>query len=314
MPAKSEQVLDQAIAWHLMVPSMNDDQWDEFIAWLEASPQNRAEYDRIAEVDTLVTALHDPAAGSGLNQAAWPGTRRRGPGRVWAFGAVAAVVVALAAWGTRPTQLPVQIEQTAPGTTKQIAFAGGTTIDLNGETKLTLDQSNPREVALQSGEALFAVRHSKQPFVVEAGGFRMMDLGTIFNVQVSPAALELEVREGKVLFDPGGANLTVAAGQKVAVDLARNVVVKSAITSSSNWVAGELAFDNGSLAAVAAAMHRRSGINIRFSDSLSNAPFTGNIKLSGDEQVDAVHLANLIGANYHREGEAWVLTAKRAAR
>ncbi len=314
MPANPEQALDQAIAWHLAMPEMSEGQWREFILWLEASPSHQAEFDRIARVDQLigcplpVAANFEPAIETQVRPKLRTGPR-------WALGAIAALIVGYVAWSSlSPMQERVQVEQTAAGTTKQITFSGRTRIDLNGETKLILDQSAPRQVKLESGEALFSVKHESQPFIVEAGGFKIKDLGTIFNVRISAASLEVKVREGQVLFDPEGANLKVSAGEMIAVDRARNVVIKAPASPSGDWLAGELAFENSTLSTVAAAMHRRSGINIQLADNLSNAPFTGNIKLSGDEQADAAHLARLIGASYRREGDVWVLSASSVSR
>ncbi|MFX6838621.1 FecR family protein, partial [Acinetobacter baumannii] len=83
----------------------------------------------------------------------------------------------------------VQTERTRPGTTKELAFADGTRIDLNGQTALALDQADPRAVRLEQGEARFAVQHGAKPFTVQAGGFELRDLGTVFNVRLTPVAL-----------------------------------------------------------------------------------------------------------------------------
>ena len=92
---------------------------------------------------------------------------------------------------------------------------------------------------------------------------------------------------------------------------ARNLVVNGQSSTVGGWVDGELSFDDSNLAAVVAAMHRRSGIDIRLTPALSSTPFTGNIKLTGDGAADAIHLARLIGADYHREGAAWIFSPRR---
>jgi transmembrane sensor len=201
-----------------------------------------------------------------------------------------------------------QVEQTQPGTTKQLAFADGTRIDLNGESALAIDQANPRAVRLDQGEARFAVHHGDKPFTVKAGGFTLRDLGTVFNVRLSDKALVLDVTEGSVLFDPGGANLTVLAGEQVSVDRRRNLVVKREGVAAGDWLRGDLVFDNATLADVAEAIHRRYGTEISLSAGLPERPFTGNIHLSGNAAADVARLVGLIGARYHREAEAWVIT------
>lgn len=308
MRANHGQAFDQAISWHLKASSMGEDQWLEFIRWLERSPENRFEYDRVAKADSLVALTPPNSMQPEPIDLDKPSSQRRFGS--WARRAAALFVVALASWNLLPSPQQPEVEQTEAGTVKQIEFAGGTRINLNGETRLLVDQTNPRSAKLQAGEVLISVRQSEKPFVVEAGGFKIQDLGTVFNVRLSDESLEIGVKEGKVLFDPGGLNLTVNAGEGILVDRTRNVVVKSPNVASGSWLDGELAFDDSNLAAVVAAMRRRSGIDIRLSPALSKTPFTGNIKLSRDESVDAAHLARLIGANYRREGDVWVFTPR----
>lgn len=301
--------LDAAIDWHTKLSSMNEAQWEAFVAWLEASAENRFAYDRVAKSDAFLSQL-----------SAVPSFDReeKQPEETHRFRNIAAVTAALAILGSGllafalvPSQMAPRIEQTSAGVVKQIAFADGNRLAINGETRLVLDPADPRAVTIDRGEVLFSVKHSQHPFTVEAGGFKILDLGTVFNVKLTDSTLELAVKEGSVLFDPTGARLTVKEGQSISVYLLHNLVVRGNAASVGTWVAGELSFEDSTVAAVAEAMQRRSGIDIRLSPSLSNKPFTGNIRLTGNGAADAIHLARLIGADYHREGAAWIFSPRR---
>jgi len=313
--ADSTLLAEEAVAWHLRLPDLPGHEWPAFVAWLERSEGHRAAYDRVAAADALLGEAA-PAPGVASAPASWhpaagPRLARR---RAWQAGAVAAAIALVAGWTLWPATSGIQLEQTAAGTIKELAFADGTRIDLNGASALALDQAHPRAVRLDAGEATFRVRHAARPFTVQAGGFTLRDLGTVFNVQLSERALKLDVTEGSVLFDPGGANLTVAAGQGLTVDRARNLVVRRAAATGADWTRGELAFEDAPLAEVAEAIHRRYGTRISLSEGLSSRSFTGNIRLAGNESDDVAHFAGLIGAKFHREGQGWAFLEASGAR
>ncbi|HEY6868616.1 MAG TPA: FecR domain-containing protein [Novosphingobium sp.] len=320
--------LDQALDWHLRLPELVGAGWGAFVAWLEAAPEHRAAYDQVVAADALAGAglagmalAERPAPSNDIAPVAtlaprWP---RRGVGLAMAAAACLALVGGWALeqrdwpWAWQTAGGP-QTERTEAGTTKELAFADGTRIDLNGQTELALDQADPRAVRLGQGEARFAVRHGAKPFTVQAGGFELRDLGTVFNVRLTPVALQLDVTEGRVLFDPGGANLMVGAGEQVRVDRARNLVVKQAGKAAGDWRDGDFVFDDATLADVAQAVYRRYGWRLIWGAGLSERPFTGNIRLSGNAAVDVPHLAGLIGAQYRREGEGWLIDSADRAR
>jgi len=313
--AETSMIDQQAIAWHLRLAELAADDWDAFVAWLESAPEHHAAYDRVTEAEAFLVAAAPALA---MHTVAVPPstlapTSRRGAWQVASAAAVAGIALA-AAWALWPATGLVQMERTQPGTTKQIAFADGTRIDLNGASTLAMDQSNLRTVRLESGEALFHVRHKNHPFTVEAGGFAIRDLGTVFNVELTDKTLRIDVNEGSVLFDPGGADLTLIAGEGITLDRGRSLVVQRRSRGADGWLRGEMVFEEARLDDVVAAMNRRYGIKIELSEGLQGKQFTGNIRGTGNEADDVAHFANLIGAQFHREGEAWVFTPAARAR
>ena len=303
---------EQAIGWHLRLPDLAGHEWEQFTAWLESAPEHRAAYDRLVEADAFLAAAA-PALPAAMPMAASVSTalapRRWAP----AVAAAAAGLALFSAWALWP-DAQEQFERTRPGTTKRIAFADGTRIDLNGNSALALEQGGPRAVRLDRGEAMFRVRHSAKPFTVEAGGYSIRDLGTVFNVELTDRTLRIDVSEGSVQFDPGGAGVTLAAGEGLTLDRDRKLVVQRRSRGAGGWLNGEMVFQDSRLDDVAAALYRRYGIRIELSAGLSGRPFTGNILNRGDEAGDVAHFARLIGAQIHRDGEVWVLAPEGSAR
>lgn len=83
---------------------------------------------------------------------------------------------------------PVMI---ASGTNaQQQKLADGSEVFLNKHSKLTVSGSfNNKERKLKlEGEAFFEVKHSDKPFVIEAGGVQIQDIGTAFNVKAEPGS------------------------------------------------------------------------------------------------------------------------------
>ncbi|CAN5245525.1 FecR family protein [soil metagenome] len=305
---------DAAIAWHIAMPSMGEERWLAFTAWLEADPANGAAYDAVARVDRQLAQVSDKWS-SDREIASRPTARLAR--RAWIGIACAASLAALLVVGVMRTgQQDARYSVDTPaGTSRTIAMNDGSTVALNGATRITFDRDNPRAARLEQGEALFSVRHDADtPFTVAVGRFRVEDMGTVFNIVRDGRRLSVSVAEGRVLFDPDGARLTLGAGEAVTVDESLNMVTRNKATKVGGWQHDDLDFADAPLADVAAAIHRLTGAQIVIADPLSRAQFTGNIRVSGTASADARHLANLVGADLQRDGEKWVLSSPRDAR
>ena len=53
---------------------------------------------------------------------------------------------------------------------------------------------------MEEGEADFEVMHRDNPFIIEAGPVRIMDLGTNFTIKKDKEKIYVEVNSGKVAF------------------------------------------------------------------------------------------------------------------
>lgn len=301
--------MEAAIAWHVRMPAMDAARWVDLVAWLEAAPEHQAAFERVAAMDRLLAeapVLRQPARET---QPAVPA--RRGWRRAGAGVALAASLAGVALWTVAPRDRQPNTFATAAGKMQTVRLSEGTAIVLNGDTRLTRGDGE-RSVRLDGGEALFAVRHrADAPFTVEAGRYRIVDVGTVFNVRRDGGRLMVSVSEGSVMVDPDSARLALHAGEGLTIDEASGLATRWKAASVGGWQTGELDFDQATLADVVAAFHRRNGAEIRLEGGLSAMPFTGNVRLSGETARDVEHLARLVGVDCRREGEIWVLSPSK---
>lgn len=326
MTDPASDILDAAAAWHLAIPTMDGGRWHEFIDWLEADPAHAAAYDAVTQADHRLVGLApqpridgqgladrpgEPALS--LNGTAPPVSRLRAIGaypRRWAIGgAIAACLVGLVFIATPRGRDQTYEVATRPGFTRTVAMGEGSQLVANGGTRLRLDRADPRRVDLEEGEALFSVRHdATKSFTVTVGKFRIVDMGTVFNVLRDERRLSVAVSEGSVIFESGGTQVLLRAGESLTVDEARGLIMRGKADAVGAWRTGDLQFHGESLAEVTSAIYRRTGTRIKLSDALSDVPFIGNIKLTGESERDAAHLAALVGADLQRDGENWILS------
>src|SRR3546814_12300513 len=68
--------------------------------------------------------------------------------------------------------------ETLAGEHRTVELADGSKIEINGASVVEIDADRPRFARLESGEAMFHVVHrDDDPFVVEPGGAKIVDLG-----------------------------------------------------------------------------------------------------------------------------------------
>jgi len=305
---------EEAIAWVVRLRDAGADDWEAFTAWLEADPAHQAAYDEAAFADLDAEEL---APAPRPVQPAWtPATeppRRPNRRRVlgWGGGAMAAAVAGLVAWTTIPAGAALYAVETRPGEHRRIDLADGSHIDLNGATRIQLDRNNARFASLEQGEALFTVVHDEaRPFEVDAGGARMRDLGTVFNVVAERGAVEVGVSEGRVLFDPAGSAVDLSPGMSLrrAAANARPVVTRAEPDTIGGWRAGRLSYRSATVAQVAGDLSRNLGISVQASPAVAGQSFTGVIMLEQDKAAAVRRAASLLGVSAGRSGEGWLLT------
>lgn len=116
--------------------------------------------------------------------------------------------------------------------TKQELLADGSKVFLNKHTKLTVEggfNGKKRRLKLE-GEAFFEVVHDAQkPFVIEAGGIQIKDIGTAFNVKAQPGSdsVTVSVSEGIVDITNGEQTVQLMANQSLVYVRSTNTLGKT---------------------------------------------------------------------------------------
>ena len=283
--------------------------WDRFADWLAEDPAHAEVYDALASLDRDLDALPPATKPSVVIGHESPHRPSR---RLWFGGAIAAALVAVVAvpqlelFGT-----PDRIE-TAAGEHRSITLADGSMIEINGASVVELDRDRPRFARLASGEAMFHVVHREgDPFVVEAGAARVVDLGTAFNIVRRDRRTSVSVSEGVVLYNPDRDKVRVEAGQAIDAgdsDTTPPMVRPIDVANVGGWRTGLLVYNDAPLTVVAEDLKRTAGIEVSIAPGAEGQSFRGALIVDKDRARTVADLAALSGTSAERRGDGWVLT------
>lgn len=309
-----DPIHEQAIAWHLAVEAPDFDDWDGFTAWLEADPRHNVAYEAVADADAVLARIADfvPARhlAPELHAANDEGTALP-QRRILRLAGLAATISLLAAgsWFGYARLDGRYTVTTPPGETRTLALADGTRIALNGATQLVLDKHDPRFAELKSGEAKFSVRHDPaDPFELTVADQKIVDVGTVFNVQKNARAVRVEVAEGAVRYEDGQVRLRLGAGDTLQASGEGIVEDTRPVAAIGTWTQGRLVYRDQPLVEVAADISRARGIAIELGPNLAHQSFTGVIQLDGDTETVRKRLAQLLGLKVSDTSDGWSIS------
>lgn len=309
-----ESIHERAIAWHLAVEAEGFDDWTGFVAWLEADPHHNAAYEAVADADAVldrVAGLAPPQlserSGHAANDEGTALPRWRS-GRLAALAATVALVVG-GCWIGYGRLDGIYTVTTPPGETRTLALADGTRIALNGATQLTLDKHDLRFAELKSGEAKFSVRHdASDPFELTIGDQKIVDIGTVFNVQKNARSVRVEVAEGAVRYEDGQVRLRLGAGDTLQANGEDIVEGTRPVEAIGSWTQGRLVYQDQPLVEVVADLSRARGVAIELGPNLAHQSFTGVIQLDGDAETVRKRLAQLLGLKVSDTSDGWSIS------
>jgi len=299
----------RAIEWLIRQRDPLFDDWDGFADWLAENPAHNAIYDSIASLDRDLDAL--PAAPP-ASVVIVPDAPRRPSRRAWFGGAMAAALVgAVSLSSLNPFGNENRIE-TAAGEHRTIALDDGSKIEINGASVVEIDKDRPRFARLESGEAMFHVVHrDNDPFVVETGDARIVDLGTAFNVVRRDRQTSVAVSEGIVLYNPDRDKVRLVAGKGIEArdgDRQPPVVRDVDVASIGGWRSGLLVYNGTPLAVVAEDLKRTAGMQVSIAPEAADLSFRGALIIDKNRSRTIADLAALSGTRAERQGEGWILT------
>jgi transmembrane sensor len=287
--------------------------------WLDRKPENRKAYDRLNAAWGFAQGLQTSGiARQYLAEAAVKARPvRRAPPKTMMFGlagGLAAATIALL------VLMPERgVHATEPGEIQTVALEDGSTVWLNGDSKLRVDFTAPeRRVVLERGEAFFKVAHdSSRPFVVDADTQRITVTGTQFDVRRASQSVDVAVTEGHVRVEPAVQHGAAAAAPVTALSAGDDAhfaaQVEPAVAHGvvaqhkGAWHEGEVYVDDLPLSAAIDEMNRYNHVKLVIgSDALRRETISANFR-TGDVEEEVKVLGDLYGAKARREAGKIVL-------
>lgn len=196
----------------------------------------------------------------------------------WAAIFVGALLLATSAfWGYRYLNPAELIHQTAFGKIDKLTLPDGSTVTLNGNSRLRYasqwSSHQTREVWLD-GEGFFQVTHQRnhERFVVHLPNKLNIEvLGTQFNVMARKNRSKVVLNNGKIRLDVGDQakqKLVMRPGDLFYADVKAKVYYRKRVDASaqSAWQTGKLTFDGTSLLEVAQMLEDTYGVTVVIAD------------------------------------------------
>jgi transmembrane sensor len=299
-PARLKR-LDDAAEWLLRMqdPARTDSEMNEWLRWIDADPENLAEFERLQHDWSDLDALKcdelrlTPEQKSALleqerNELAVRRAARSFVSRRlgWALAAgVAAVAISLGVFQYTRTAAPAVSQQIAAAQTSRAAtLPDGSRMILGEQSRVDMDFNGAkRQLDLSEGEAYFQVQHDKErPFVVHAGEISVTAVGTAFDVRREHDRITVTVEEGIVEVRSAGDSQPVTwragAGYQLTYSTSKRTASFASVSPTAElaWRKGEMAYVREPLGAVVDNLNRYSARRIVIDDpSLAALPFTG---------------------------------------
>ncbi|MBS0633140.1 MAG: FecR domain-containing protein [Verrucomicrobia bacterium] len=208
---------------------------DDYLQWLREDPRHAA---AVARQETTLGRLMQLGEWQSELQAEpnpdlfAPRPRRRSWGGLLLAAstlvATAAVIMVMLRTGPEQSIAPVvpKAEKSYLRVNERHALSDGSVVELKDGSRFTVEFSPGfRRIHLTGGEAYFTVaKDPNRPFIVEAAGMEVRAVGTVFNVRLDPAAVEVLVTEGKVKLSTPTTDTTkpvplLAAGERAILPL-----------------------------------------------------------------------------------------------
>lgn len=314
---------DEAVGWLIRVQSdaATADDWIALAAWLEASPDHVAAFDRVERLSAQIAGqASDILQGLARKRPVVPPTatpRGTAPRRwLWA-GALAAAALAIVIagpWMFQTFEGAPEVYRTAVGETREITLADGTRVHLDSASSLSVRLGlRERRVNLDEAQASFEVaKATGRPFVIEVGDQEIRDVGTEFNVRHFEGRLVVTVRRGVVEVNQTSQGPPPAARLEAGDEL-RHIAGTRASTirridpdAAFAWETGRLVYDDEPLSQIVSDLNRHYAVPVRVIGAAASRRFSGVLEL-GDEAALIRRVAAYLSLTARRTDEGFVL-------
>lgn len=307
-------------------PDCTDAERGYFQAWCEEDERHRAAYDELqAAVDVLRSAAHRPELRA-MRDAALASRKDR-TRRLTAIAASLALVALASpvAWNLARSGGADEQAAGAPlyyattiGQQSGITLEDGSVVTLNTDSRVrvTYDETQ-RHIALLRGQALFEVaKEPDRPFVVEAGGKRVVALGTTFDVRLNGKDVEVTLVEGRVEIARNIVTNNKAAPAPVRLEMGERLVsgadeelkvTRIDTAKATSWREGFVSFEETPLTDAIAEMNRYSTVRIVAADAELGQFTVNGMFRSGQQARFAEALEEYFPIEARRDGNLIVL-------
>ncbi|WBO22831.1 FecR family protein [Sphingomonas abietis] len=307
-----DRLLAEAAQWMERARSGSDADRAAFRLWLSEAPDHVAAMDLVQRAWAMAPDAARLAGARG---------RTRDAGRARAFGAsvgrlmpvggmaLAGVAAALLWFGS----IHSATIATGPHERRMVALADGTRAWLAPGSRLAI-RTTPlaRTVSIQ-GEVAFDVRHAWRPFVVDAGGVRTVDHGTLFSVSDRQGVSVLLARGSIAVEDAatGALIATPSPGQRIDVHGDHATVSTVDADDALAWRDGRIVARDIPLAEVVSRFASLGAPRIRLAE-----PELGRLPVSGSYAGDDVEgfltaLATLYPVSWTADGAGYAVRRHR---
>ena len=237
----------------------------------------------------------------------------------WAAVFVGALLLASGAFfGYRQLYPADLIQQTAFGKVQTLTLPDGSTVTLNGNSRLRYAPEWPggqtRQVWLD-GEGFFRVTHQRnhERFVVHLPNKLNIEvLGTQFNVLARESRARVVLSSGHIrLANSAGQQLDMQPGELVETNGQTRQISRRRIDPAidASWQTTKLTFENASLADMVQRLKDTYGLEVVVSDpALLTQRFSGSVP-NNNVEVLTDGLAHLFGLRIHRQGSKIIINA-----
>lgn len=232
------------------------------------------------------------------------------PLRIAASLVVISLIGIMAAMYTRSNKMMPDQQIASLGEVKETKLADGTKVALNKNTKLTVVGGfNDKERKLKlEGEAFFEVSHNEtKPFVIDAGGVLIKDIGTAFNVKANPGSdsVFVSVTEGVVDMSNETSTLRLEQNESaVFVRSTKQLILLNLVEPNINAYHTKMfSFKAKTLSEVIETINGVYGYMIRLENNkLSGCRITVDFNNESPETIVAV-ITETLGLTFHKTNE-----------
>lgn len=332
--AAFEAWLDQSVSHRAAYYRLN-------AAWMEAGRLKVLRSEALARAEVAVDPREDDPASevpTPFHSASAITKPGKAATRGWHHAAAIAAVIAVATFGVwvfrTVSHARTGLYTTPVGGMEYVPLSDGSRITLNTDSEVRVSLIvHERRVSLDRGEAYFEVAKDRsRPFVVRAGGTRVVAVGTAFSVRRDGDDIQVVVNEGTVRleaqypFASGGLNaamrpadvgtrsthaLLLPAGS-VARAQSEAVLVKSEapaeIEQALSWRSGQLTFRDTPLAQAVAEFNRYNARKLVVQDDSIAELRLGGVFRSTDIDPFVALLERGFPVRAGREGDRILLT------